>query len=1821
MKFAFFLAGLVAVNALYVKRHTDNIYAQYAKIYQFEESTSLNECETWAHENNSIPIHNLFGSNARNTTCLDVDWDSTTLGTSFSLDVTDFPNHPLITETNTLKHSSFQRDQAFEIFMHNVDILPDATMVLAFDTAEAKTADNFIGKISVDTTTGAITGVSVVNAGKTVKADKSVKVKWWGLTGAMNGMQMNDVTIGKDAEFELVLSDIQPDGTGTITSVTVVKGGKNYQATQDTFSPETFTVGKWVPTQTVVDKKIDSHCEWTDDLGVKTTFSKENHPSLEEDDCSLEAATRSEYCRCYYFGYKIKKIRRTFSLETGSCDDIVATFENRFNGKFTAYAYTCMGKDCYGLFLDEPMLPEGVTKETHLPLGQSVLYRLEHKWKHDERNVRKNVTVKVTPQEANSKWNCDETLVNLPDVWAKYSCDKAKQDQELNPVEYLNKRARGVKQVPFVTGLLTNPKLTVDTANLPTYQFQKGANKVNLDGSGCTIQRRPIAQQGVLREVRVVYGGEGCTEKPMLRIQGDSMSKWMNVSLTLSDGKITKAELPVEDIRDSHESGGCTNSVKDNDETAVDEGGSCDFFKAQGTFNYELWDFTTIESLEMQKPGINANVEKDSNDKYKTSITFDTTYPTDAIVTDHANIELSYTNDRFVRLELKDSGTGVYWQKIADLVDPDKIFKVTQTTNSAEYKGRKGPAFKVIPMTTRNCKIPPQFEFIIEDGTKTSMQDAKCKFVWEKVPCPDGLNQNYTLKDVVITEHGTGYQSGSVTTDDVTTTYPHISLPATLKTDNWFEQKLTVTIGESERAAISFKNKDGIMSATVDNGGKGYNPVVDVNYDDEYGLKIGMPVMTDFGALSRDELHNGKNMVRDLVVLEGGSGYKEYQQVCCFKPETADAEAEIVAFLPNGGAQIGTITLTDGVVTAATLAPESHMYCKKKFNQEPHFSVCGRKLEKIQFKESEYDCGERGLYDDGSSSAPKILFDVDDTMCGDDCTRPELEAVLNSDGHVSSFTVKDGGWFKDVQTHKNGHWFEVDNILYDWGGDLEEECDQDPAVDGCVKSPRLHQSSVTNKYILTWEASGVGATLELDHALHTLNAVRGKKYTTPGGSENVAGGAYQKKHTNLAIGNGAVTGLILGRSAYHTFTAESFPLKFKLWSRWSTKFEFQHLQVEDRNSDGTLKDVTLKFPTNVDHKEFKTKWTQDLKADKYTAQHTDNKLNEHLPLGFPVTIYDVDGKDLNGFDNTAFGNSEGKADSNSNLFGRWKPFGALTGPLVVDTLGSSGVYINDNTGYNTYININSGDQTSQENAAIAQGKLLNIDENSTQTWLYETLQAHSLKVKLDSPKNSGSFYYEDGAKSKTNPDPDRIPFESNADLFKVFTSFKVSFEVEDILDITDSYVNVTVTKDAGLSERYRVCPKHNLYESIHFETEVYEGNGKFYADEQFRRQWLRQVKVYYLPSRDLVTANKKHYLGRLDGAEYRFPNNLYNGYKYALPDTGITPEARFMDGCVDVMLEWDDTMCKTSSEFKANQDTTLEVRLSAKVTYFGGECIIDDDCIDRTNGGGATKASFAVRESVNSDIDRFTYCYVGSDSHAPTCRECRYDTDCDGGQFCFDSSKIITALTSGKYYTSEMQAWAHKMINKHGTCQKKEGLGKSCGTSQKTDMSPGDDVPSFLTNYNDAYKGKYTKNGDTSYCGAELRDYDGHVLEKQWEGFCESHVCVECTDHVHAPAQNGAGQNWQALSGKKCIAGQLVNSRLTGITNKNDYWDQAQKLSNDNEAATKVAEAKLTMLTDIMGVTLMFSILTAFSAFLTTMLLMGRCGSCKTQSTSKVAPE
>jgi hypothetical protein len=746
---------------------------------------------------------------------------------------------------------------------------------------------------------------------------------------------------------------------------------------------------------------------------------------------------------------------------------------------------------------------------------------------------------------------------------------------------------------------------------------------------------------------------------------------------------------------------------------------------------------------------------------------------------------------------------------------------------------------------------------------------------------------------------------------------------------------------------------------------------------------------------------------------------------------------------------------------------------------------------------------------------------------------------------------------------------------------------------------------------MEWEETGKGALLMIDYGLETLNAIRGK-----GDANNKLGGTYQVRETKIQFTDDeGIEALDLARSAFHTFDKEEFPIGIKAYKRWDTSATAMtnyYVEASGRNTDGTLKDFLIRPPYNDkdEHTSLKTKYTQDLKADGKTAVHVDNKIAEHAPYGITMTIYDKEGVPLNGHD--ANGNTAEDRDHQRYMFGKVVSFGALDGFLSIA----------DSAQYDTY-DKTAGEKANMEQMLYNTERLVSIDENFTQTWTYEEVQVFSLKVKVDMPVNVGSFYYP--STPKISPRADKIPFESEGNLFKVFTSFHVSFEVEDMEFIGDG-VNVTVYKStAGMEDgvvtrtgnsgtghftrnRFRVCPKHNLYESIHFTTEVIEGTGSVRLE--YSSAHNMKIDTKYEPFRQYDSGDSK--------STY-YPNNWFKKYEYTnggqnqgdISDQGLSTKRN--SGCVDVTVVYDNN-CEVNPDKVETWDDTLKVRLTAKVNYFGGECIIDDDCVDRTRGGGATKASLAVRESANSDIDRFTFCYVAGDQHAPTCRECHTDTECDGGQFCHDSTKIIENLERGHYFTKEMQAWAQKMINKHGTCQKKEGLGKSCGHKLRTKNNA---AISQGTSYPSDYHTNYIKNGDTHWCGGKLYDYDGQKIGDQWEGFCESHVCTECTIH-HYDDKNML--KWED-SGKHCISGQLVNARLTGIMNKNDYWDQAQKLSTENEEATAVAQSKLTMLTDIMGVTLMFGIFTAFSTMLTTLLLMGRCNGCKASSGGKVSPE
>lgn len=1814
-----FLAGLLSVNGLFEYRNKGHEFAQYDHIYQFDKSTSLNACETWSESNTSVPVHNFYGPNAKNTSCLNVNWDMATKTEklSISVDLSPFPTLPWNEYTSTsykplaTAQHRMERNSDFELFLYNKDNLPHRTMVITTGTND-DTKQTLASIDSVDAT-GKIEAVTIIQPGEPKDPSDSVYVKWWGAE-SQSGMPTMTVTRGEGAELELVVSDIRSDGKGTVTGIKIVNGGKNYQKTEKTFSPKTAS-----STDNDVFKKtqeVHGECHFTNKLGDKVTYAEyvADGETAEPGDCSLEKAgvlKGDSPCKCHYFG-----VRYSFERVTKKCNKLQIKFLNRFNGPFTAYAYTAPQSYKVVTYDEQiPLLAEGVLKDSHIPLDDTLKYKLAPKWKHDERNIRNKLTVNVTAQEGDTRWNCVEKYTNLPDEWGKYSCDKATNDLEVHPVEYLNKRAKGVKQVPFVTGLVPSTVLSIDKSSLPLVGFEEGAigtvtcppGKDYCTGGSCTVTRRLDKRKGVLKEVRVVYGGSGCEEAPMLRIKRSSThSNYMNITLTVADGQVTTAKFDVTAIRESFDtSHHCKNDAKDDDkeETGKDTGGFCDLFQVSGPV-IELYDFQEVESLH-HNFGINADDSKDSSGNLNNEVKLKWTPHSDAIVSDHASADVTISSER--ELDIKITDPGRYWQKIGDIVVKSKNLAVTIKSGTGNFanNGRNDvPTMLITPVLKRNCDIPPQFEFVFEDeptsgkSAFTEMQDATCEFRWKKKTCENGLTQNYTLTDVVFTGQGTHY--AEFTEEDskgVKTQYPYIQMLNTKASKNWWKEKLTVAVAANERAEISFKNTEGVMAATVDKAGSGY---VVPKYGG-FNLRFNMPTMTKHESVTDADKLTGKEMVRDVVVLEGGKGYKDYQQVCCAQAKTnAGITYKSISHLPNGQ-PIGTIAIdANGVVTEATLAPQSWMFCNAELTNHYYF-VCGRTMKSIKYsvKNEKNSCGNKGFY----KNPPEILFDVDKQFCTDTdfCVRPTITAILE-ENEVTKFTVDDGGWVKEVtsaMTNIDGS--STKRVLYDWGdlSDLVEDCKDDNgnAIANCNTSPRMHTDL---KYTVEWEEAGVGAILALDYALETLNAVRGN-----GAS---AGGTYQKEYTTISYVNGEVTGLNLARTAYHTFPEASFPLRFlphdKKFAAHTDPYKQDdsygyYVHKEKRSADGSLKgDFTIR---NTEKLNFK--WDHDASATKHAADegtnHLDNKLNDHVPWGFSLTIWDKDNHALNGYNKDKNAAGKSKDDfGRDNLFGKIKALGALTAPLEQDSTGT----------YNTYMAYPSALQITPQTSNFGMPKLIDIDENFTQSWTYETISVHSLSVKMDSPDNSKNFYYE--TRPKPSPLADRIPFETEANLFDVFTSFKVIFDVEDVVDITDSYANVTVYNyyqvnqdSSNKAQRYRVCPKHPLYESIHFKTEVYEGKG--------------DVKVVYGPSRIHTDSWDNTYQPWSHEGTYVYPNRMFAPYTWTSEksknDEHEHTDSRFNSACIDVQVLFNEDCGYEHGD--ANYDSVLKVRLSAKITYPGGECIIDDDCVDRTNGGGATKASLAVRESVNSDINRFTYCYVADDVHAPTCRECNEETDCDGGQYCFDADKIINNLAHGEYYTSEMKAWAHKMINKHKTCQKKEGLGKSCAIGLKTHNSLGGTRdPTHLST---KYREKYTKNGDTTMCGGAIFDYDGDHLADQWTGFCESHVCVECTKH----AKKGSLDEEVHLSGKMCVAGQLVNARLTGITSKNDYWDQAQKLSNENEAATKVAENKLTMLTDIMGVTLMFSILTAFSAFISSLLLMGRCNSCKVGSGQKVTPE
>jgi hypothetical protein len=1761
------LLGLYSVAALYDDKsyttEVNHIYAQSPTTFQFTESTSLNECETWNAENNSVPIHNLYGGNEKNTSCLDATWDSVEAdGYQVTLDLNTLPR---------VGNALLSREEEVELLVHNKANAPSKTMFVTSDQAITAFSDRVFAKITEVDAAGAIQKVEVFHAGASITQTSNVEIKFWG-----QGTPADiDEHSASGAVLKFTWKDVTPDGKGTVAGVTVVKGGKGYQKTDAVFNPDS-----WIQSGKLAHQDIEGTCKWVDTDGkTATDFKALGITEYSETDCKFgeNAQKKSKHCDCRYFATRYGAVNGITTAAEEPCNLIPFGLKSFFNGvPLTFFAYTFISEI-------EGMLPEGVTKQVHLPLGENIKLAMNPKWKKDDRNYRNKLTVKVTNQD-DSNPLCDYDLINALDNYqADYSCEQSKSKLEIDAVGLLNQKAKAVTQEPFAWGYRPSTRLSIDESTLPTVQF-KNAQK---SGASCSITRRPSNNQAVLTGIRVIHGGE-CTAAPMVQIRQSKTTGWMNVSLTLEDNKITAATIPsASDFPSDAVLSECKDGARNGDETDVDEGGRCDYFRVDvptqiDTYgdHWRLMDAVTITAIEMSKRGINFNTKKDSNGDYEDGdVEATITYPADTIISDHAAVKIEIDDDRSVSVTLDDAGQ--FWQDVTAM--DDNHVTITQKAGgpTSDHDSRSRREFKVLPITERNCKVMPQFEFIFEDAHNDV--DATCEYIWEEAGCDSDGSKNWTLKGIDITQ-GTGYVKYDYkdSTNDEVTKYPYIDLPPTKAADNWFNEHVYFNVEASEQAQIEFGINEGIVSAEVTSGGKGYY-VDDAKITYPY-FNIGMPVNKPVQKLSENDLYTGTAMVRNVVVIESGEGYDStFQQICCSKFETSTAEGKIISHVLSGE-KIGEITVDDkGAVKTATLHPRAWQTCQSEFSDDFHFYVCGARITSVSFKDSPESCTV-GAYD----TVPIIEFDEDSDLACDyltfsasntHCKRPVIEGVLDGSG-LTSFTVKDGGWFPEAQVSTGKSQLEIDDILYDWGGELLEPC-ADPADTSCVKSKRLSESSHT--FAVNWETPGKGAYLELDYALSTLNEVRGKSITQDGTTYK-KGGTKLKYTTFSFDGAGALSALSLNRKAYHVFDIEDAPLTLEIVPRYYTGAAptwTSPILKSNFNADGTL---TVKHElSDFDHGEFKTfhSTLANTNTLKVTAQTLDNQINHQRPKAHKVTIKNED--DVKIVD---------EAWGSLTL-----SFGALGHPVSVNG-------VND---YDDYYDAGDGtNQHAEVTKKLAQVTYLGRDENNTQTWEYSKLPVHQLRITFSSPNGAGVPYYPND--DKLSPKSDMVPFESESGLFNIFFSGNVSYEVEDIPDFTDSSANVTVYKpntDMDHKEgRLRVCPKHSLYQSIHFTTEVLEGD-KFVSGEG-------KVNVYFGDAIDATSDLSTLYVPYDDD---KFPTTRESSkYIFTRSSSSSAPVGAVRSDCVDVKVVYAEGMCA--------DDTTAEsltVKITSKVTYKEGECIIDDDCIDRTNGGGATKASLAVRESANSDIDRFSYCFIAENVHAGTCRECLYDIDCDGGQYCFDASYVFQDID--KYHTPEMKAWAQKTINKHGTCQKKQGLGKTCGTGYKVNK---DGANKFLSvKLDERYVEMYTKNGDGSTCGEYYTDFDGHVYRSSnadnnhaWLGFCESHVCVECTKHVHS-----SGIEDYEHSGKVCVAGQLVNAKDTGITTKNDYWDQAQKLSNANEAATKVAETKLTMLTDIMGVTLMFAILTSVSTVLTTMLLMGRCNGCKSQGNSKVAPE
>jgi hypothetical protein len=1381
-----------------------------------------------------------------------------------------------------------------------------------------------------------------------------------------------------------------------------------------------------------------------------------------------------------------------------TCRSKEVKFLNQHHTKFSLFAFG---------FQDEAHFVQDVPMEIHTHRGSvAKVFPMVNKWSGRRKDIRDEITVKMTVM--------DEGLWNLVDpiyVKAPYKDfadpKKALGDNSLT-FEYLNKRAQ-VDTKPFILNM--NPSASISGVDESTIPDQEWSTKPT-----CTVERRPDDKKGKYIGIRVLFGGEGCSSDLIYQVKPNSAAEWKDASLTMSDGSVTKATLD----------------------------GTDDWVVKGNTWEGQVLDHYSVTSIRMTKFGSGY----DSSSKPTVTLTV----PSEMTQVTAAELEAEVSdNGELTGIKIKNAGK--YKGKYENLW-------TKQPTITVANAGTGEITATAVPVMTPTCTANPQFDLLYElDGlhldsssyTVSSLDDAKCSFEFEEVGCADiiGTDTKYKISKVVIEYPGRYYYASSV---DNEVDYPRVKAAASGETTKY----IALESDASEAAEFDLTMTNGIVKAEITNAGKGYNKLSPSNF------KIEFPKLQQSALVHRTNGGSGGNaqgLLGRVVVLEKGSGYKDYHKLCC----SPDRE-RTYAYNPNG-VPIGTLTLdADGGVTGVEVSAAAWKTCeadrmadKTNANKHGQFFVCGKKLKAVKHKrEDPQSCKEWGTYDSSKLPFLNVAFD-DTTQRGSDnyrdssqFTAPKVKPTF-SDGkggdstykYISGFEVTDGGWF-----HEN-----VEKVKISVNARGKDRLTKKDSTNG--------KDMENTNLLFEYEEAGEGCVLAMDDTAWLLREMNGKEFEEP---TNV--GDKYPLDTTFTIEGGGVTGVSLARTGTHVFTGLT-PLTVRVFddraSATSTK-AVAVISEDDLTADGTIPNsfnftdhYNLFLETSGHDAVY---WDADTSTDFKRSDTSKPFVQaEAPPRGRRVTI--TSPKVVPGSDTNVWGGNLRYESRSSTMGLRYDYIGVVKSPLLHGLTADA----------------------TQDSIINRKTKLTVV--NRTYTFTHSRLDSDYRGFNFRAPLHVTSDYYPGGTDSFINVTGK--PFAAQSDLFSVVTGATVSWSVKEFPDITDSSVVLNVTRytDEHDSARFRVCPdKHDYWRRVDFDVEVLRGAGR--------------VKIIWGESTDSSLSSTYH-------AELNYPKFSGTGGKWFTRHA--IPSPYFKRRCIDVRLEFDESYCNVEDSWERPVvDNTLEVRLTSSASYFGGECTVDEQCITRNFQGGATKASLSVRASANSDPDRFTMCNTMMDPNNPVCKECSKDCDCGAGQYCFLVDSVISNYKDGKYAKGAELAWAEAQIVKHGTCQKKKGLLEPCGAYDHTGQSPSMDSADYHFLHGDS--------GDHHSCREYLFDYSADTTGAitLWEGKCINHVCVECQSHT---------DHSECSKYKTCIGGLYRDSHTLDANRNNDFIANSAKLQTDNELAQAEAANRIDMLTDIMGATLMFVMVSTVAMVTSTLLLAGRCSSCRNTGDNKVSPQ